>query len=257
MKYIETPGAGVGPADSMRLAMNVRDQIRESGYAIVRGGNFFIPSALQESWRDFTSAWDDLSEDEYLRDAGFQRLRRYSRFLYSPQTGEMSLLPSVDYYQSRSVNPLFGGIERRFEPVRQPSARNLFLNQLIGLDFEQLPVSDAQRGSPWKIGIHQIRIACKDNRPALPAPEGVHRDGHSFVVMHLIAKRNLSGGTSNIYEEESTLLRSVTLVAALDSIFIDDSRVLHYVTSVEPTERDLVANRDVLVLTYDCAGASL
>ena len=253
MECLQTPSVGVGSADSIHLKMNLRDQIRETGYAIVRGGDFLIPLSLQQSWRDFTASWNDLSEDAYLRDAGFRRLRRYSHFLYNPLAGEMSPLPSADYYQSESVNPLFGGIMRRFEPLRPPTQRNSFLNQLIVLDLKQLPVSDAQLWSPWKIGIHQIRIACKGNRPALPAPEGVHRDGHSFVVMHLIAKQNVFGGTSNIYQEERTLVRSFTLNAAMDSIFIDDSRVLHDVTHVEPTKRDHAANRDVLVLTYDCA----
>ena len=253
MECLQAPNVGVGPVDSIQLRMSLRDQIRESGYAIVRGGDFLIPLPLQQGWRDFTATWNDLSEDAYLRDAGFRRLRRYSHFLYDPPTGEMSLLPTADYYQSKSVNPLFGGIMRRFEPLHTSTLRNPFLNQLIVFDLKQLPVSDAQLGSPWKIGIHQIRIACKGNRPAMPAPEGIHRDGHSFVVMHLIAKQNLLGGTSNIYQEEDRLLRSFTLTAAMDSIFIDDSRVLHDVTRVEPTKRDHAANRDVLVMTYDCA----
>lgn len=253
MECLEAPSVGVGSADSIELRMNLRDRIKESGYAIVSGGDFFIPLSLQQSWRDFTASWNDLSEDTYLRNADFQRLRRYSHFLYNPPTGEMSLLQSADYYQSESVNRLFGGIMRRFEPLRPLTLRSSFLNQLIVLDLKQLPVNDAQLRSPWKIGIHQIRIACKDNRPGLPAPEGIHRDGHSFVVMHLIAKQNLLGGTSNIYQEECRLLQSVTLSAAMDSIFIDDSRVLHNVTHVEPTKRDHAANRDVLVLTYDCA----
>lgn len=256
MSCLQTPGAEVGTADSMRLTMNLCDQIEENGYAIVRGGDFFIPSSLQQSWLDFTATWDDLPEDTYLHDEGFRRLRRYSHFLYDPPTGEMSLLPDAAYYQSSSVNPLFGGIKRRFEPLHPWSRRNSFLNQLIALDLMQFPVSGERLESPWEVGIHQIRISCKDNRPALPAPEGIHRDGHRFVVMHLIAKQNVLGGTSNIYREESTLLQSVTLSAALDSIFIDDSRVLHDVTHVEPTERGRAANRDVLVLTYDCAEGS-
>lgn len=253
MKYLQALGVGVGAAAAIRLRMNVRDQIREIGYAVVRGGDFFIPLSLQQSWRDFTATWDDLSEDTYLRNTAFQRLRRYSHFLYNPLTGEMSLLPSADYYQSKSVNPLFGGITRRFEPLHPSTLRSSFLNQLIVLDLKQLPVDEAQLVSPWKVGIHQIRIACEDGRPGLPAPEGIHRDGHSFVVMHLIARQNLSGGTSNIYREECEFVQSVTLSAAMDSIFIDDSRVLHDVTRVHPTDRDRAANRDVLVVTYDCA----
>src|ERR1051325_9860788 len=154
MECLQASSVGVGSADSIQLRMNLRDQIGETGYAIVRGADFFIPLSLQQSRRDFTASWNDLSEDEYLRNAGFRRLRRYSHVLYDPPTGEMSLLPSADYYQSESVNPLFGGIMRRFEPLRPPTQRNSFLNQLIVLDLKQLPVSDAQLVSPWKIGIH-------------------------------------------------------------------------------------------------------
>lgn len=252
MKSLEAPDLRVGSSDSIRLRTSLRDQIMENGYAIVRGADFLIPLPLHQSWLDFTNMWDDLSEDAYLRDAGFLRLRRYSRLLYDPLTDEMSLLPSADYYQSESVNPLFDGIVRRFEPLHPSSLRSPFLNELIVLDLKQLPASDAQLRSPWKIGVHQIRISCNGARPAMPTPEGIHRDSHSFVVMHLIARQNLLGGTSNIYEEECRLVQSITLSAALDSIFIDDSRVLHDVTRVEPKSRDCLANRDVLVLTYDC-----
>lgn len=189
MKCLEVPGVGIGSADSIQLRMSPREQIVESGYAIVRGADFLIPLSLQQSWLDFTATWDDLSEDAYLRGAGFRRLRRYSHLLYDPLTGEVSPLPSADYYQSESVNPLFGGIKRRFEPLHSSSLRSSFLHELVVFDLNQLPASDAQLRSPWEIGLHQIRISCEDDRPATPAPEGIHRDGHSFVVMHLIAWR--------------------------------------------------------------------
>ena len=252
MRPLQTLDAGVSSRDSVQLRVNLRNQIRESGYAIVKGRDFLISISARQSWLDFSTTWDDLAEDVYLQQAGFQRLRRYSHLLYDPRTSAITFLPSDTFYQSKSVNPLFGGIKRRFAPMHTGSLQNTFLTQLVALNFKQFPVSDAQAKLNWKVGVHQIRIACKDNRPALPSPEGIHRDGHSFVVMHLMAKHNVLGGISKIYKEEDSLLQSVSLRTAMDSIFVNDTRIMHDVTLIQPAKKDHIATRDVLVLTYDC-----
>ncbi len=32
-------------------------------------------------------------------------------------------------------------------------------------------------------------------------PEGIHKDGHTFISMHMIGRHNIRGGTSYIYDE--------------------------------------------------------
>jgi hypothetical protein len=251
MRPLQTPDIRVSPVDCIRLNRNLRDRISQSGYAIVEGRDFFIPLTLQQHWQDFAKSWNHLSEDVYLQHASFKRFRRYSYLRYDLFTREMTLLPNAPFYQSKLVNPLFGGIQRRFAPLLPASLQNPFLKQLIALDLEQFPIDYIQDSFTWKVGIHQIRIACENNQPAHPAPEGIHRDGHRFVAMHFIGKRNALGGMSNIYKEKCSLLESVNLHTAMDSIFVDDTCVMHDVTPIQPLKIDLRTDRDVLVLTYD------
>jgi hypothetical protein len=106
MKPVQTPDIRINSSDRVRLNRNLRERIRQSGYAIVEGKDFFIPVSLQQHWQDFANSWNHLSEDVYLQHAGFKRLRRYSYILYDLFTREMTLLPNAPFYQSKLVNPL-------------------------------------------------------------------------------------------------------------------------------------------------------
>ena len=83
-----------------------------------------------------------------------------------------------------------------------------------------------------------------------PTPEGVHRDGVDFVLVLLIGRRNVrSGVTSLVRTRMGTMLGSFTLVEPMDTVLLDDLRVLHGVTPVQPIDPTQPSTRDVLVVT--------
>lgn len=237
---------------SIRLNSDIKNRVWRSGYAVVEGKDFKVSSTLQRHWPEFAETWNDLPPDEYLGSEAPCRLRRYSCLSYSPQTRVVSVMPDAAFHQSKLFNPLFGGIERRFAPLRPDTLRNPYLTELVDLDLQQWPIPNGRKELNWRVGVHQIRIASQNSQPASPTPEGIHRDGYQFVTIHFIARQNVLGGVSNIYDNQSRLLDSFTLSVAMDSIFIDDCRVMHDATPIQPERQSLLASRDTLILTYDC-----
>jgi hypothetical protein len=69
------------------------------------------------------------------------------------------------------------------------------------------------------------------------------------VLVLLIARTNISSGTTTMHDLAGRQLGSFTLSAPLDAALVDDARVKHGVTPVEPIDAAQPAYRDVLVVT--------
>ena len=96
-----------------------------------------------------------------------------------------------------------------------------------------------------------IRIQAKPSEQGNPTPEGKHRDGHNFVAMHLIQRKNVSGGGTTIYNKDEQPLQYVVLRNPLDSVYVEDARVMHSVTPIHSENNIEPGERDVLLVTYD------
>ena len=102
----------------------------------------------------------------------------------------------------------------------------------------------------WHIEAHQFRIEARPHAAGQPTPEGVHRDGVDFVTVMLVDRVNIVSGTTTMHAPDGRLLGSFTLERACDAALLDDHRVMHGVTAVEPVDPGRAAWRDVLVVTY-------
>ena len=91
---------------------------------------------------------------------------------------------------------------------------------------------------------------CIRDRAGRPTPEGLHRDGVDWVLVLLVRRENIASGETTIHDLEQRPLGSFTLEQPLDAAWVDDGRVYHGVTPVEPVEPGRPAYRDVLVVTY-------
>ena len=60
----------------------------------------------------------------------------------------------------------------------------------------------------------------------------------------------LASGTTTIHDLERRQLGSFTLTEPFDAALVDDARVYHGVTPVEPLDPAAPAYRDVLVVTF-------
>jgi len=229
---------------------SLREDLRRGGFRFVEGGEMrglleaFGPLS---DWDHFVGSWNNLEPDAYLANVGLHRRRRHAVF---SADGEAVVLEAHQpHYQSRDYNTLQGGIERWFAPVLPEVANSASLRSILGfcLAFFGGLAPDVPS---WHIELHQFRIEARPGEPGQPTPEGVHRDGVDYVLVLLIDRLNIASGTTTIHAADGKLLGSFTLTHALDAALVDDSRVFHGVTPVEPEDPAEASHRDVLVVTF-------
>jgi hypothetical protein len=71
-----------------------------------------------------------------------------------------------------------------------------------------------------------------------------------YVLVLLIDRQNVASGVTSIHGLNGAKLGSFTLAAPLDAALVDDNRVMHGVTPVEPAGPAGQGFRDVLVVTF-------
>jgi hypothetical protein len=237
------------------LSSGYESEIENSGYVILPGLVSQIRSDFARSWKTFAKSWELLPPDGSISASHCYRFRRYSRLICHPHEDRIERLPDARFVQTTFNNPLYGGIKREFAPVLPPEIKSEVLRQMIGIDFCHFGISPNKLGPRWFVGVHQIRIVGRRGHPGMPTPEGEHRDGNHFVGMHLVGRRNVRGGYTKISDQNGRELMVTCLTEALDSIVVDDTRVRHSVTPIEPLNPGKAAVRDMLVLTYDAVVA--
>jgi len=224
---------------------------------LMGAGFAFVPGARMRGlleahrplmdWNRFADSWDDLVVDNYMADHGRYRKRRHAVYSVSA-AGAIERLLAQPHVQAIEYNPLNGGIERWFEPVREdvgkgPTMRSIlsWCAQLFG---ELLP------GVDWHVEVHQFRIEAQGFVAGKPTPEGMHRDGVDYVLVLLLQRRNIDSGTTMIGDDDKGFFSSFTLTEPFDAALVDDRKVFHGVTAVEAHDANKPAYRDVLVVTF-------
>jgi hypothetical protein len=199
-------------------------------------------------WERFASSWNDLGLDTYMADGGRYRRRRHAAYAAAAD-GSITRKPHQPHYQSRDYNVLHGGIARWFQPVADDVGAGPTLTTIVRF-CAGLFGSLAAAPPAWHVEVHQFRIEAKAEETARPTPEGMHRDGVDYVLVLLIARRNIVSGTTSIHALDGRALGSFTLTEPFDAALVDDARVFHGVTPVEPLDPSEPAYRDVLVVTF-------
>ena len=224
--------------------------ITADGFAFVQGAAMravFAQAGSLADWRSFAASWDDLGLDTYMADGGRYRKRRHATF--GARAGEpIHRMPHQPHYQSRDYNPLNGGIARWFDPVLPDIAAGPSMTTILGTCrtlFERMVQAFA-----WHIEVHQFRIEARQGVTGKPTPEGMHRDGVDYVLVLLIGRRNIQSGVTSIHDLKGHDLGSFTLTEPFDAALVDDARVMHGVTPVEPIDPEQPGFRDVLVVTF-------
>ena len=201
-----------------------------------------ISAGEAERWRP---RWGKLPPDRWLRDGGRYRWRRHSCFVHHPADGVVEQVRHRAHWQPVDYNALHGGIERMFEPVEDTLAADpAWLRMLASLGSLFASVSDAER---WFIEAHQFRIDAIDG-VGRPTPEGAHRDGVDFVAVVLGDRSDLRGGETRVFEADGPNGIRFVLEQPWSAVLLDDRRVIHETTPIQPGGPD--PHRDTLVLTY-------
>jgi hypothetical protein len=217
--------------------------LHERGYCIVApqqlAAQSGVPLADLLAWQPF---WEDLPTDNYLRDGGRYRYRRHSCFIVNAD--DVHQVPHRPHWQPLEYNALHGGMQRHFEPMAQAlTQQSAWLDLLRWLG----QVSSALKGAqPWFVEAHQFRIDTTDGI-GRPTPEGAHRDGVDVVGVFMVQRKGIKGGETRVFEADGPNGQRFTLQQPWSLLLLDDERVIHESTPIQPFENH--GYRDTLVIT--------
>ncbi|WP_165424076.1 2OG-Fe dioxygenase family protein [Pseudoxanthomonas winnipegensis] len=234
----------VSPNPPLTPAAEALERMRLDGYAVLdRAAVGTVTGCDEAALAALAPGWEDLAVDTYLRDGGRYRRRRHACFVQEGET--LTLAPHRAHWQSEDYNALHGGMHRWFEPV---DPRTLALPAWSGLiaGFGRL-FAQLRGQSRWFIEAHQFRIDTTDGI-GRPTPEGAHRDGVDFVVVLLVDRVDIKGGETRVFEAEGTHGQRFALAQPWSALLLDDARVIHESTPIQPLGE--AGHRDTLVLTY-------
>lgn len=242
------PAASVAPTPEFEA---LDTAIAREGYAFITAPRFreiLLRHGSLSDWDTFADSWGDLKLDPYLKDGGRYRERRFAVYACAPDRAILRQ-PHAPHYQSLDYNRLYGGIQRWFEPVTETIGAchsMMTVLQTCRFLFDAL----AGVGDGWHIEAHQFRILALGDQVGLPTPEGLHRDGVDYVLVLMVRRHNIRSGTTSIHALDGHELGSFTLTQPFDAALVEDARVYHGVTAVEPLDPQQAAFRDVLVVTF-------
>ena len=225
--------------------------LADAGYVFVAAEAMhqaLVSAGALTDWGDFAASWDALDLDTYMADGGRYRRRRHAVFAAGAD-GAIRRQAHQAHYQTLDYNRLNGGIARWFSPITDAVADGASLRTIVGF-CRGLFGGLAPAVRAWHIEVHQFRIEARPNEAGQPTPEGLHRDGVDYVLVLLVGRQNIASGTTTIHDLGRRLLGSFTLTQPFDAALVDDARVYHGVTPVEPLDPALPAHRDVLVVTF-------
>lgn len=224
--------------------------VQRQGYAVLAADTVgALAGCTTEALRVLEPSWSDLPPDEYLKDGGRYRRRRHASLI--AEAGALELVPHRAHWQPLAYNALHGGMERWFAPMQaadlaQPAWRQLVLG-LAGLCTTLRGGATAR----WYVETHQFRIDTTDGI-GRPTPEGAHRDGVDFVAVVLVGRHGIKGGETRVFEAEGPNGQRFTLAEPWSLLFLDDARVIHESTPIQPVQG--TGWRDTLVLTFRSRG---
>jgi hypothetical protein len=229
-------------------ASDVATPLRLHGYALLNAHGVCeltgCDGARLQAWR---TTWNDLPPDTYLKDGGRYRRRRHSCFLADGD--HLTQSPHRPHWQPVEYNALHGGMERWFEPMASEVVQDAdWRKLLLGL----AALASALKGpQPWYMEAHQFRIDTTDGI-GRPTPEGAHRDGVDLVAVFLVAREGVKGGETRVFQADGPAGQRFTLTEPWSLLLLDDERVIHESTPIQPVGEP--AYRDTLVVTLRAGG---
>ncbi|WP_413816671.1 2OG-Fe dioxygenase family protein [Piscinibacter gummiphilus] len=222
--------------------------LRTAGHAAVSpSGLCELAGVALGDLQALAPSWNDLPPDAYLRDGGRYRRRRHSCFVLEGDL--VTQAPHRAHWQPVEYNALHGGLERWFEPM-DPTvvAGDAWPRLLRSLGAVCSSIKGAR---PWFVEAHQFRIDTTDGI-GRPTPEGAHRDGVDFVAVILVGRAGIKGGETRVFEAQGASGIRFTMSEPWTLLLLDDERVIHESTPIQPLEAG--GHRDTLVLTFRAGG---
>lgn len=218
--------------------------LRQQGYAVLSPqGVAQLTGCELSQLLALRPSWDGLPPDNHLKDGGRYRRRRHASFVV--RGGEIEQVPHRAHWQPVEYNALHGGMQRWFDPMLEETVRLPAWQCLLR---ELGRVASGLKGEQsWYVEAHQFRIDTEGGI-GRPTPEGAHRDGVDLVAVFLVAREHIKGGETRVFQADGPAGQRFTLTEPWSLLLLDDTRVIHESTPIQPVgERGW---RDTLVLTY-------
>jgi hypothetical protein len=220
------------------------EALHDDGYALLRQQDLCqLAGCTLADLAALVPGWTDLPTDQYLKDGGRYRRRRHSCFVQDGAT--LTQTAHRPHWQPLQYNALHGGMQRVFEPVADATlAQPAWAQVLLALGQVCSELRSEQR---WHVEAHQFRIDTTDGI-GRPTPEGAHRDGVDLVAVVFIARNDIKGGETRVFEADGPGGKRFTLTEPWSVLLLDDARVIHESTPIQPIGAH--GYRDTLILTY-------
>ena len=218
------------------------------GFAVLSAASVCALAGVQiKALQAMQPAWDDLPPDQYLKDGGRYRRRRHTSA--QVMADQVLTMAHRAHWQPLSYNALHGGMQRWFDPVA-PEVLAQSAWQAV-LRWLGTVASAAQGPQTWFTEAHQFRIDTTDGI-GRPTPEGAHRDGVNWVAVFLVARHGVKGGETRVFDVDSPRGQRFTLTEPWSLLLLDDTRVIHETTPIQPAQAG--GWRDTLVVTLRSGG---
>jgi len=241
MSYSLFPPPAVSPAE-------LNATLRQRGYAVLDAAGVSAASGCApEALHALLPFWDDLPPDAFLKDGGRYRRRRHSCFVVDGERVTQS--PHRAHWQPLEYNALHGGMQRLFEPMQPALVQQTVWPCL--LRWLGAVCSGLKGAQPWYVEAHPFRIDTTDGI-GRPTPEGAHRDGVDLVAVFLLARQDVKGGETRVFEADGPNGQRFTLSEPWSLLLLDDARVIHETTPIQPLAA--AGHRDTLVVTLRAGG---
>jgi hypothetical protein len=232
-----------GPPFTSPAALS--DALHTQGYAVLSPASVSewlgMPSSALEALHE---SWNDLPPDNYLKDGGHYRQRRHACF--KVDNDSVNQVPHRAHWQPVEYNALHGGMQRWFDPMETATVSQpvwpLLMARLAAL------ASDLRGTQPWFVEAHQFRIDTAEGI-GRPTPEGAHRDGVDLVAVALISRHDIKGGETRVFEANGRRGERFTMTEPWTLLLLDDARVIHESTPIQPLQEGAPGWRDTLVVT--------
>lgn len=229
---------------------DVNSALKSTGFALLSPATVAEWLAAQpDELAALHAGWDHLPADAYLKDGGRYRSRRHSCFVVENEGVQQ--VPHRAHWQPLEYNALHGGMQRWFEPMEPATVALPVWNRLLVRLGET--ASHLRGGQAWRVEAHVFRIDTTDGI-GRPTPEGAHRDGVDLVAVFMVARQGIKGGESRVFEAAGPSGQRFTLREPWSLLLLDDARVIHESTPIQPVDSDALGWRDTLVVTYRRGG---
>jgi hypothetical protein len=220
--------------------------LQRQGFALLGAARTHELAAIDPAdWTALAASWNDLPADPHLRDGGRYRARRHASLQLNLDMTAIARAVTRPHWQPLDYNALHGGFERWFAPITPAALANPALQTLI-LTLAKLFADVAGHELPF-VEVHQFRI---DTASGIgrPTPEGAHRDGVDYVAVVLVDRVAVRGGETRVFQADQPAGLRFTMTAPASALLLDDQRVIHETTPLQPDTAH--GHRDTLVVTY-------